>query len=161
MAADAIVDLPRGVDQVGVIAHALGFVHQVIRIHPDAMPANQARTKRQEIPLGSRGFEHIERVDSQLVEDQRQFVHQRDIDVALNVLDHLCRFGHAHRRGAPGASGNDAGVQRIDRISGLRRRAGSDLADVAQTPLAIARIDALGAVATEEIVVEAQPGGCF
>ncbi len=161
MAADTIVDLPRGVDQVRVIAHAFGFVHQVIRIYPDAMPTDQAGTKRQEIPFGSCGFEHIERVDSQLVEDQRQFVHQRDIDVALDVLDHLCRFGHAHRRGAPGASGNDAGVQRIDRISCLGGRARGDLADIAQTPLAITGIDALGAIAAEEIVVEAQPGGCF
>lgn len=159
--ANPIVHLPRGVDQIRVVTHALGFVQQVIRVHTDAMPADQTGPERQEIPLGAGGFEHIERVDAELVEDQRQLVDQRNVDVALDVLHHLGRFGHADRFGAPGAGRDDAGVERIHRVGGVRCGAGGDLANVAQPPLPVTRVDALGAVATEEISIEPQPGGFF
>jgi hypothetical protein len=38
------------------------------------------------------GLEHLGGVDADLVEDQRQLVHQRDVEVALRVLDHLGGF---------------------------------------------------------------------
>ena len=39
------------------------------------------------------GLQHFLGVDAEAVEDQRQFVDQRDVDVALGVLDDLGGLG--------------------------------------------------------------------
>jgi hypothetical protein len=39
-------------------------------------------------------------IDAELMEDDRQFIHQRNIDVALGILDNLGGFGDLARRGA-------------------------------------------------------------
>ena len=56
-------------------------------------PPTRPGPERQEVPLGAGRLEHVERVDADAVEDERQFVHQRDVEVALGVLDDLGRFG--------------------------------------------------------------------
>ena len=91
--AHAVVDAPPGEDHLRVIAERVGLVRQVVRVDADAVAADEARTKRQEVPLRSGGLEHLERVDADLVEDQRKLVHQRDVEVALRVLDDLRGFG--------------------------------------------------------------------
>jgi hypothetical protein len=60
-------------------------------------PPTRPGTEAQEIPLGAGRLEHFAGVDADLVED-RNLVHQGDVDVALGVLDHLGRFGHLDRR---------------------------------------------------------------
>ena len=159
--AHRIVDAAAGEQDVGVVAGRLRLLDQVIRIHADAVAADQARAERQEVPLGAGRFQHFGGVDAEPVEDQRELVDQRDVDVALGVLDHLGGLGHLEARGLVRAGGDDAAVQRIDEVGGLGRRAGGHLGDVGQAALAVAGIDALGAVADEEIVVEAQAGGAL
>ena len=40
----------------------------------------------------------------------RQFVHQRDIDIALRILNRLCRFGNANGRSGSRAGGNGGAI---------------------------------------------------
>jgi hypothetical protein len=68
-------------------------VRQVVRVHADAVAADQARLERQEVPFGAGGLQHFQRIDAELVEDEAQLVHQRDVQIALRVLDHLGGFG--------------------------------------------------------------------
>jgi hypothetical protein len=102
-----------------VVADFLRLVRQVVGVDADAVAADQAGAEGQEVPLGAGGFEHVQGVDAEAVEDQRQFVHQGDVEVALGVLDHLGGFGHLDRAGLVGAGGDDAAIQRIDEIGDL------------------------------------------
>lgn len=77
-----------------MVPHFLGLVGQVVRVHPNAVSTHEPRPERQEIPLAAGGFQHVEGVDTQSIEDDRQFVHQGDIEVALSVFDDLRGFGH-------------------------------------------------------------------
>ena len=100
--AHAVVDPASGQDHLRMVAELVGLVGEVIRVDADAMPADQSRPKRQEVPFRSRGIQHFGRVDADLMEDQRELVHQRDVEIALRVLDHLGCFGDLDRRGADG-----------------------------------------------------------
>ena len=64
---------------------------------------------------------HEARLDPQPVENDREFVHQRDIQVALGILDHLGRLGYPDAAGRVRAGLDDTGIQRIDECRGLRR----------------------------------------
>ena len=44
------------------------------------------------------GLQHFLGVDAEAVEDQRELVDQRDVDVALRVLDDLGGLGHLDAR---------------------------------------------------------------
>ena len=125
------------------------------------MAADQPGPERQEVPLGPRGLQHILGVDAEPVEHQRQLVDQRDVDVALDVLDDLGRFGDADRLRAMRPGADDARIERVDEIRRRRIRTRRDLDDVGQSPRMVAGIDALRAVAAVEIRVEAQAGAAF
>ena len=119
-------------------------------------PPTRPGPERQEVPLGAGRLQHFLGVDAEAVEDQRQLVDQRDVDVALRVLDHLGRFGDADARRLVRAGLDDARVQRVDEVGDFRRRARGDLLDRRQAMLLVARVDALRAVAGEEVAVELQ-----
>ena len=91
--AHAVVDATPGKDDLRVVAEHLGLVGQIVGIDADAVPAHQAGPERQEVPLRARRLEHLERVDTDAMKDQRQFVDECDVEVALRVLDDLGRFG--------------------------------------------------------------------
>ena len=101
---------------------------------------------------------HLGRVEAEAVEEHRELVDQRDVDVALGVLDHLGGLGHADARGLVGAGGDHRAVERVDEVGDLGRRAGGDLDDAGQAVLLVARVDALRAVARVEVAVVDQPG---
>ena len=52
--------------------------------------------------LVPRGREHVRGSDAEPVEDQRELVHQRDVEVALGVLDDLGGLGDLDRRAPDG-----------------------------------------------------------
>ena len=53
MGGHVVVDAAACQDDVRVITDLLRLVREVIRIHPNAMSAYQARAERQEVPLGA------------------------------------------------------------------------------------------------------------
>jgi hypothetical protein len=161
VAAHAVVDAPAGEDDFGVVADFLRLVGQVVGIDADAVATDEAGAEGQEVPLGAGGFEHVQGVDAQAVEDQRQFVHQGDVEVALGVLDHLGGFRHLDRTGLVGAGGDDAAIQRIDEVGDLGVEPEVTFLDRGQAVLLVAGVDALGAVAGKEVAVELQPGVLF
>ena len=121
-------------------------------------PPTRPGLKRQEVPLGAGRLQDLERIEPHAVEDQGQLVDQRNVDVTLGVLDDLGGLGHADARRRIGAGGDDAAVKGVDELCRLRRRARGDLADGRQSMLLVARIDALGTVADEEILIELESG---
>jgi hypothetical protein len=65
VATHAVVDAAPGQDHLRVVADLLRLVGQVVRIHADAVAADQARPERQEVPLGAGGFQHLAGVDAE------------------------------------------------------------------------------------------------
>ena len=117
--AHAVVDAPPGEDNLGVVAGELCLVREVIRVHADAVPADEARPERQEVPLRAGGLQHLVSLDPQPLEDDRKLVDERDIEVALRVLDHLGRFGDFDRRRAVYARLHHRTVQLSDLLQRL------------------------------------------
>ena len=151
VARHVVVDPAPGEDDLRVIADLFRLVGQIVRVNADAMPADHARAEGQEVPLAARCLENLQRVDIEAVEDDRKFIDQGDVQVALGVLDDLGCFGHLQAGCREGAGGDDAGVERIDRLGDFRRGAAGDLPDLGQRIDLVARVDALRAVAAEEI----------
>jgi hypothetical protein len=84
------------------------------------------------------------------VEQDGEFVHQRDVEVALGVLDDLGRLGDADALGLVGAGGDDLAVERVDGLGDLRGGAGGDLLDGGDAVRLVAGVDAFGGVADVE-----------
>ena len=118
--AHPVVDPASGENHLRVIAELVRLVRQIVGIDADAVSADEPRPERQEIPLGSGSLQHLDRVDADLVEDQRKLVHQRDVEVALRVLDHLGRFGDLDAARAMHAGGDDASVNRCNPLERFR-----------------------------------------
>src|SRR5690606_37287041 len=156
VAAHGVVQAAARQDDLGVIANGLRLVGQVVGIDANAVPAHQAGTERQEVQLGAGGLQHGFGIDAHLVEDQGQLIDERDVHVALRVLDDLGGLGHADARGLVGAGRDDLVIQRIAQVGDFGRRARGDLLDGIDAVRLVARIDALGAVAGVEIFVELQ-----
>ena len=98
--AHGIVHVATGVDHLRVVTQLHGFVYQIIRIHTDAVSSDKSWIEFQEIPFCSSGFEDIKGINAHLVEDDRKLVHQRNVDVALCVLNDFRRFCHFDARRA-------------------------------------------------------------
>ena len=93
-----------------MVACLLGAKRQIIRIDPDAVAADQAGLEIQEIPFGPRRCQHVAGIDIERPKDQRQFVHESDVEVTLGVFDHLRRFGDLDRGCAVDAGLDDRSV---------------------------------------------------
>jgi hypothetical protein len=92
-----------------------------------------------------------------LAEDDRELVHESDVDVALDVLDHLRRLG------GPDVAGDvDVGHEAVEggeALGGRRVHAGDDLRDLLQRVVDVARVDPLGRVADGEVLPAGPAGG--
>jgi hypothetical protein len=111
-------------------------VRDVEGVEADAMAADQTRPEGQEVPLGARGFQHVLRVDTEPIADQRYFVDQRDADVALVFSNTLANSAILIDR-ARWMLVDDAAVDRIDDVERLGRVGGNDLQDIAEAPLSL------------------------
>ena len=111
--AHAVVEASAGEDELRVVADRLRFVREVVGIDADAVAANEAGTKRQEIPLGAGRLQHRFGVEAHAVEDNRKLVDQRDIEVALGVLDHLGGFSHFDAGGFVRPGGDDLFIKLV------------------------------------------------
>ena len=156
--AHAVVDAPAGEDHLRMIAGLLGAERQVIRIDADAVAADQARLERQEIPFGRRGGQHVAGVDAELLEDRGQLVHERDVEIALRVLDHLGGLGDLDRRRAMDAGLDHRAVDVGDDVERARILRRHHLDDGLEAVRLVAGIDALGRIADGEIAPACRPG---
>ena len=142
-----------------MVAQPLGLGGQVVGVDADAVAADQSRRERQEIPLGRGCRQHVGGADAETVADQGELVHQRDVEIALGVLEHLRGLGHPDRRRPMQPRGDDRAVHRLDareRPLAVRR---DHLGDRLQPVRRVARIDALRRVAEVEVAARPQAGG--
>ena len=65
--------------------------------------ADEAGAVSLELPFGAGGLEYFARLQAQLLEQHGKLVDERDVHVALNVLDHLGGFGELDRACAMGS----------------------------------------------------------
>jgi len=93
MPGHGVVDRTPGQDHLGVVAELLGLVDEVVGVDRDAVAADEAGAVLVEVPLGAGSLYDLLGVDAHLVEDEGELVHQGDVQVALDVLDHLRRLG--------------------------------------------------------------------
>jgi hypothetical protein len=116
-----------------------------------AEAAHQAGVELQEVPFCACRLQYFQRIDSNLVENNRQFVHQCNVQVALRVLDHLAGLGDLDACGAVYARSDDALVKPGHLVQGFWRVAGDHLDHIGEHVLAVTWVDALRAVADEEV----------
>ena len=154
MVGHVVVDAAASLNDLRVITDFHSLVRQVIRVHANAVPAHQSRTKRQKIPFGARCLQYLECVDAQPPKNQAEFIHQCDVYITLRVFDYLGGFGYLDAAGLVGAGRDDLAVQLVHKLGYFRRAAAGHLLDAGQAVLLVARIDSLRAVAAEEVDVK-------
>ena len=119
VAAHVVVDTASREDDLRDVAHAFGLFGEVGRIEAETVATDQAGTERQEVPLGAGGLEDSLGVDAEASEQDGELVHQRDVQVALGVLDDLGGLGYADALGPVRAGSDDFAVERVHRFGGL------------------------------------------
>ena len=115
------------------------------------MAAYQAGRELQEVPFRAGCFQHVVGIDLQLVEDQRQLVHQRDVDIALDVLDHFRRLRHPDGGRFINTRRDHALVYMNDHVKRGAVPGRHDLYDIGKRVLPVTRIDAFRGIAQVEI----------
>ncbi len=107
------------------------------------MATDEAGCEGQEVPLGAGRGEDVGGADAEAIADERELVHERDVEVALGVLDDLGSLSD-HDAGGPVDTGwDDALVGRGDTLKRRLILAGDDLGDLRERVLAVAWVDAL------------------
>jgi len=154
-----VVDPPSRKDHFRTVADAFRFVGQVVGVDADAVPAYEAGAEVEEVPLGSRRLQHFQRIDAHFIEDDGQFVHQRDIDVALRVFDDLGRLRDFNRGNPVQTDLDDRTVDAFQQVQRGGVGSGDDFDRVAYGVNFVAGIDALRGIADREVPAEFQPGG--
>ena len=92
MGAHGIIYVPAGIDDPRVVSQFVGFPRQVIRVNANAVSAHQSRREFEEIPFRSRCLQHFIRVDADAIEYDAELVDERNIDIALRILDDFGSF---------------------------------------------------------------------
>ena len=144
-----------------MVAHLLCFVREVIRIHADAVAADHAGAKGQKVPFAAGGFQYVQCVYPQAGKDDGKLVDQGNVQIALGVFNDFGGFCHLDAAGLVRPCANDLAVQRIHRLGHLGGAAAGDFFDGSEGVDFVPRVDALGAVAAEKILIEFQPRGFF
>ena len=141
-----------------MIPKLLCLVGQIIRVHADTVPADKPRLELQEIPFRPRCLKHGLGVNPHFIKNNRQLIHEGDIDIALAVLNDFCRLRDLNRRRAVHACLHHQLIHMGDLLERLLVHAGHNLCDGLQAVHLIARIDALWRVADLEIHTALQAG---
>ena len=66
---------------------------EIIGIDANAVTADETGAEGQEVPFRASGFENFEGIDADFFEDHSQLVHERNVEVALGVLDNFGGLG--------------------------------------------------------------------
>ena len=140
-----LVDLARQLDELRAHVELAGPPRQIERIHRQAVPAHpRPRLEAHEPVRLRRGrIDDLPDVDAHPVGQDRQLVHQRDVDRAEDVLQQL---RHLRDLGGPDADDVIAHllVQRDGTVTAGFGEAADDLRRRPQRVIGAARIDALG-----------------
>src|SRR3546814_5719093 len=104
------------------------------------------------------GSSDLARANADALEDQREFVRQRDIEIALRVLDDLGGLGDLDRWRAVDAGVDDRTISVGNAVQCFRAIARHYLDDLAQRTFAIARIDGLRRLREMEIAAVVEDG---
>ena len=146
-----VVDGASGQNDVRLVADRLGLVGEVERVDADAVAADQAGLEVEEVPLGARGVEHVVHRQAEALADHRHFIDERDVDVALGVLDRLGCLGGADVARHEHLAAGDPPVHRRQPFRRGLGLSGDDLGHPLDGMLPVSRVDALGRVAEEEV----------
>ncbi|MCY1448764.1 hypothetical protein D9M71_654620 [compost metagenome] len=141
-----------------MITNGLCFVSQVIGIYTDAVTTHQSWAEWQEVPFRPRCFQNRLSIDTHLIKNKCQLIDQGNVQVALRVLNNLCRFGNLDTLGFMSSGDNDCVIQSIDQISNLWSGTGGYFFNGSNTMLFITRIYPLWAITCIKINIELQPG---
>ena len=93
-----------------VIAKSLRCGCQVIGIDTNAMSSHQTRCEFQKIPFGTGGFKYILGAHTHSIKNDRQFVHQGNVDISLGVFQNLCGLSHFNGGGLVQACMDDSAI---------------------------------------------------
>ena len=139
-----------------MISDLLGYVCQIVRVDTNAMSADQARTKWQEIPFSTRSIQHLLGIQAEPIEDHCQFVDQCDVYVALGVLDHLGCFCNPNTGHRVRAGRDNTRVQSIYQACSYIRGSGSNFSNCGQPVILVSGVDSLGTVAGKKVLIKFQ-----
>jgi hypothetical protein len=110
-----------------------------------------SRLEIEEIPLSRRGSEHVSGVNTELMKDRRQLVHQGDVEIALRVFDDLGGLGNFNRGGAMNPSFHHRTIHVSKDIERTRILSGHHFRNGLKAVLLVAGIDAFRRIADCEI----------
>ena len=127
-----------------MVSQLFGLVGKVVRIDADAVSSHQPRTEAEGVPLGVHAVNDLIGVNIHAVEYHCQLVHERNIDVALAVLNHLYSLRRSDIGDGVGSGINHKLVHIPDLLQGFPVTARNDFADCFQPVDLISRVDALG-----------------
>ena len=88
------------------------------------MSADQSRPERQEIPFRAGCLQHFFRINADTFENHRQFVHQRNIDVALRIFDDFGGLCNLDTGCLVRSRSNNRCVDAVNEITRFRSRPG-------------------------------------
>ena len=115
------------------------------------MPANKTRREFQEVPFRPRRFKHIAGINAGPIKDQRQFIHQRNVQITLGVFNHLGGLGGLDGWRLVDACRDNAAIDISDDIKGCLILARNHLGDGGKAVFTVARINAFGRIANRKI----------
>ena len=134
---------------------------QVVGVHANAVPADKARRKGQEVPLRPRRRQDVGRPYLETVTDERELVHERDVQVSLCVLEHLGHFRDLDRGRDVNAGRDNGTVKSREGCSGFGIAPGNDFRDPRKAVLPVARVDAFRGISNEKIGPARKSGFLF
>ena len=125
------------------------------------MAADETGLEAQEVPLGARSAQYLVSSEPDTIANQSELVHERDVQIALHVLQRLGCLGNTNR-GCPIHAGIDHGfVHASDSLKRLLVLSSDDLDNRLEGVCAIPRIDSLRRVAELEPCPAHEPAGPF
>ena len=146
-------------DEFGVEIVLARLPTQIVRVDRDAVTAHTRAGVERHVPkgLGLGRLDDLPNVNVHAFGEKRQFVDQRNVHTAKNVLQQLGHLGRAGR-GHNVDMGKELGQQRACQFGAERRHAAHNLGRVLHGVLLVARIDPLRREGQIEILTRFQAG---
>ena len=153
------VDLRGQLDEAGPIVERTHLPRQILGIDGNAVPSESrsGHEFHEAERLRGRRLDDLPHVHVESVRDERQLVHQRDIDGPERIfqdLDHLRGLGGRDRHHRV----DEALVERQPGLGAHRRNSPDDLRGILRFPDLVSGVHTLGRKAQEKILAHRKPG---